>query len=321
VIGRTVIALVGCTATGKTAVAEHVADALGGEVVCADSRQVFRELEIGTGKPTPPERQERPHHLFESLSVAAYAPLSTEGAGPRATAGWYARAARDTCAAIHARSHVPVLVGGSGLYLRAAQSGLAPTPPVDAAVRQRVMAELERLGPAALHERLLRGDAISARAIHASDAQRITRALEVLESTGRPLAWWRERPATPAVEGAWRIFRLTAHPDELRRRIEQRTRWMFDSGLVEETRSLIAHGLGGAIARLRAIGYDETLAMLDGRLGRAEAESLTRLRTAQLAKRQRTWFAHQLESEEIPTDGASSVQLAEQVVARTRRAG
>jgi tRNA dimethylallyltransferase len=128
---RVVVALVGCTASGKTAVGELVARGLDGEVVCADSRQVFRELDIGTGKPSAAERAARPHHLFDSLSVAAYGPAA--GDAPRATAGWYARAARAACAAVHARERVPVLVGGSGLYLRAAREGLAPTPEVDPA--------------------------------------------------------------------------------------------------------------------------------------------------------------------------------------------
>jgi tRNA dimethylallyltransferase len=318
---RVVIALVGCTATGKTAVAERVASALNGEVVCADSRQVFRELDIGTGKPAAQERSQSPHHLFEGLSVRAYASGAEAAALPRATAGWYARAAREVCAGIQQRGRVPVLVGGSGLYLRAAQQGLAPTPAIDPGVRERLAAELAAVGSAALHQRLAEQDAISARVIHVSDAQRITRALEVLESTGEPLSWWRARPATPAVEGEWRTFRLTTEPDELRRRIEQRTHWMFESGLIEETRALIRQGLRVALERLRAIGYDEVLAMDQGAMNLESAEVRTRLRTAQLAKRQRTWFAHQLKSQEIPTEGRTDAQLADQVVARARGAG
>src|SRR5262245_66665658 len=113
---RRVVAVVGATATGKTALGEALADALGGEVVCADSRQVYRELEIGTGKPTPAERAQRTHHLFDALAL-----------GARASAGWYARAAREACAAIHARGRVAVLVGGSVLYVEAARAGRPPT--------------------------------------------------------------------------------------------------------------------------------------------------------------------------------------------------
>jgi len=316
---RVVVALVGCTASGKTAVGELVACGLDGEVVCADSRQVFRELDIGTGKPPAAERAARPHHLFDSLSVTAYGPAA--GDAPRATAGWYARAARVACAAVHARGRVPVLVGGSGLYLRAAREGLTPTPEVDPAIREQLQGELAARGAAALHRRLGERDPAAARAIHAADGQRITRALEVIESTGHGLAWWREQPATAAVEGEWRAFLLAVPPDELRRRIERRTHWMFENGLIDETQALIRRGLRPAMAALHAIGYDETLALMAGELERPAAEQRTRLRTAQLAKRQRTWFRHQMRAERIDASGDSDERLAAQVIAQVRRAG
>jgi tRNA dimethylallyltransferase len=280
---------------------------------------VFRELDIGTGKPSAAERAARPHHLFDSLSVAAYGPAA--GDAPRATAGWYARAARAACAAIHARGRVPVMVGGSGLYLRAAREGLAPTPEVDPAIRERLQRELAARGAAALHGQLAELDPAAARAIHVADAQRITRALEVLESTGHGLAWWRERPATAAVEGEWHAFLLAVPPEELRRRIERRTHWMFENGLLEETHALIQQRQRPALAALHAIGYDEALALIAGEIERPAAEQRTRLRTAQLAKRQRTWFRHQLRAERIDASGASDAQLAATVIARVRRAG
>jgi tRNA dimethylallyltransferase len=316
---RVVVALVGCTASGKTAVGELVARGLDGEVVCADSRQVFRELDVGTGKPSAAERAARPHHLFDSLSVAAYGPAAGDAA--RATAGWYARAARAACAAVHARGRVPVLVGGSGLYLRAAREGLAPTPEVDPAIRERLQSELAARGAAALHLQLVDRDPAAARVIHAADAQRITRALEVIESTGHGLGWWREQPATAAVEGEWHAFLLAVPPEELRRRIERRTRWMFENGLIDETRALIQQRLRPALTALRAIGYDEALALIVGDVARPDAELRTRLRTAQLAKRQRTWFRHQMRAERIEASGASDEQLAARVIAHVRRAG
>lgn len=318
-----VIALVGCTATGKTAVAERVAAELNGEVVCADSRQVFRELDIGTGKPSREERARLPHHLFASRTVAAYAPDADE-AGPesvRATAGWYARAAREVCAGIHARGRVPVLVGGSGLYLGAARNGLAPTPEVDPEVRVRIARQLAAEGPAGMHARLVERDPEGARTVRASDPQRVSRALEVLESTGKSILWWRERPANAAVDGEWITLQLVMEPGALRQRIEHRTRWMFEHGLIEETRALTERGLGPALERLRAIGYDEALALSAGRLDRAAAEERTRLRTNQLAKRQRTWFRHQLDSVPVPADSGSPEQLADVVLARFRRGG
>ncbi len=294
-----IVAIVGATATGKTDVAEAVAEALGGEVVCADSRQVYRELEIGTGKPAPEQRVARPHHLFEALRL-----------GQRASAGWYAAAAGAACAAVHARGHVPVLVGGSGLWLHAAQHGLSAEPPHDDLVRDRVRTALGREGPEALHARLARVDPASAARIGPRDRQRITRALEVYEASGRPLSWWHAREGGPVVAGTWSVFELTLAPAALDGRIERRTRWMFEAGLVEETRALVEAGKEPALRALRAVGYDEALALLAGRLTRAEAEARTNLRTRQLAKRQRTWFRHQIEAVRLEGEGRSAAELA-----------
>lgn len=288
-MGGLIVVIAGATATGKTDLAEAVAARLGAEVVCADSRQVFRELVIGTGKPDAEAFAARPHHLFDARTLADPA-----GEG-RASAGWYARAARAVCAEVHARGRPVVLVGGSGLYLAAARRGLASEPPHDPEVRARIRREMEAEGPEALHARLGRGDPESAARLGPRDRQRIARALEVLESSGRTLGWWRRQPPGPGVAGAWRTVVLDGPPAALDPRIETRTRWMFDHGLVEETRGLVAAGLGGPLAALRAVGYDEALDLAAGRLARADAEARVNLRTRQLAKRQRTWFRHQFE--------------------------
>lgn len=288
-----VIAVVGATATGKTDLGEALAGSLGGEVVCADSRQVFRELEIGTGKPAPAERGARPHHLFDALEF-----------GQRPSAGWYAKAVGAVGGAIHARGRTPVLVGGSGLWLRAAQHGLSGEPPHDEQVRARIQAELEAVGPEILHERLARVDPVTATRLSPRDRQRITRALEVHEASGQPLSWWHERQGEPAVAGEWRVFELTFEPATLDERIGRRTRWMFESGLVEETQALVAAGHEAPLRALRAVGYDEVLELLAGRLTRDDAETRTNLRTRQLAKRQRTWFRHQVEA--VRVDGGSA---------------
>jgi tRNA dimethylallyltransferase len=290
--GGAALALVGATATGKTALAERLAERLGAEVVCADSRQVFRELEIGTGKPAPAARAARPHHLFDALAL-----------GQRPSAGWYARAARGAGAEVRARGRLPLLCGGSGLWLRAAQRGLAGTPPHDPRRRARLAAELEALGPEALHARLAACDPVTARRLARRDAQRIARALEVWEASGRPLSWWHEHAPPPAAAERWRVVELVVSPAALRERIARRTRWMFDNGLVEETAALLAAGRGAALRHLRAIGYDEAVAMLEGRLPRPEAEARVNRRTAQLAKRQRTWFRHQVEAVRLEAEG------------------
>lgn len=298
-----IIALVGATATGKSALGEALAERVEGEVVCADSRQVFRELEIGTGKPDPRERAARPHHLFDALSLAEGSSL--------ASAGWYARTASATCAAIAARGRVAVLVGGSGLYLRAARLGLAATPPAVPAIRQRLRAEALALGPEALHRRLAGIDAVAAARLDPRDAQRITRALEVWEASGKPLTWWHERPLEGAVRGEWHGIELVVPPAALRTRIVARTAWMFENGLIEETRALIARGLAEPLGRLRAVGYDEAMECTAGRLTRAEAETRTSQRTAQLAKRQRTWFRKQWEGTRIEAEGVPLPALLE----------
>ncbi len=286
---RTLVAVVGATATGKSDLGEALARALGGEVVCADARQVFRELETGTGKPAPADRAALPHHLFDALALEE-----------RPSAGWYARAAAAACEAIFARGRVPVLVGGSGLYLRALLEGLHPEPPHDAAVRARLRADLEAGGAEALHDRLARVDPAAAARLAPRDRQRVTRALEVYESSGRTLSDWHARAKADGLAADARLLEVTCAPAALAGRIERRTAAMFAGGLVEETRALREAGREEALERLRAIGYDEALALLRGDLAIAGAIDATNRRTRQLAKRQRTWFRHQVEAARLP---------------------
>jgi tRNA dimethylallyltransferase len=296
-----IVALVGATATGKTDLGEALAGAIDGEIVCCDSRQVFRELEVGTGKPTAAERARRPHHLFDALGV-----------GGQPSAGWYAAAVHEVCARVHARGRTPVLVGGSGLYLSAAQHGLAEQPPRDSERRARLNEALAHEGPEALHHRLAALDPAAAARLAPRDRQRIVRALEIVEGSGRPLAWWRERPRTGgagAPPAAWRVIELVVPAATLAERIAVRTHAMFEHGLIEEARGLLERGLGPALGALRAVGYDEAVALLEGRLDRAQAEARTTLRTRQLAKRQRTWFRHQVHAARLDASTAGPAAL------------
>jgi len=297
---RRILAIVGATATGKTDLAESLAEAIGGEVVCADSRQVFRDLDVGTGKPDPATRAARPHHLFEAL-----------GLEDAASAGWYAGAAGAACAAIHGRGRIPVLVGGSGLYLAAAREGLAPTPPADPAVRARLADAWRAQGTPALHARLAQGDPETASRLAPNDSQRVRRALEVLEATGRPLSWWHRQPARGAIAGDWRVLELRVAPAPLAARIERRARWMFEHGITTEAESIERRGLGAALEALRAVGYDEALALLRGTLTREQAIARTGLRTRQLAKRQRTWFRHQPAGAQLEAGDDAGPRLAD----------
>lgn len=289
----TILAIVGATATGKTEVGEALAARLGGEIVCADSRQVYAELEIGTGKPAPAARAERPHHLFDALSL-----------GLPASAGWYARAAAAACTAIFARGAIPVLVGGSGLYLRALQTGLSGQPPQAPEIRARLLAEAETLGHDALHRRLAEHDPATAARVAPRDVQRITRALEVLEASGKPLSWWHQAPVRAPLDAAWHVFEIQVEAEELGRRIAARTRAMFAGGLVDEVRAVLGAGREAELRALAAVGYDEALDLISGASTHAEAEERTNRRTRQLAKRQRTWFRHQIQAERV--DGSAS---------------
>ena len=283
-----IVAIVGATATGKTDLGEAIARALGGEVVCADARQVFAELDIGTGKPTRAERAARPHHLFEALSL-----------GDRASAGTWARLARRACGELMARGVTPVLVGGSGLYLRALMEGLNAEPPHAPEVRERLLAQLAAEGPEALHARLAGVDPVTAARLAPRDRQRIVRALEVHAASGRALSWWHAHAPREGLAGDWRVLELACASAVLAGRIERRTHSMFEGGLVEETRALLDRGLRAPLQHLRAIGYDEAIDLLEGRRDRDSAESLTTSRTRALAKRQGTWFRHQVRAERM----------------------
>ena len=280
---RRAVLIAGATASGKSDLGEAVARAIGGEVVCADARQVFRELEIGTGKPTPEERAVLPHHLFDALAL-----------GERPSAGRFAREAGRVAEGLFARGVTPVFVGGSGLYVRALLEGLHALPEHDPVAREALMQELAAMGPEALHQRLAQLDPDGASRIEPGDRQRIVRALEVHSTSGRSLSDWHAEGARSGLAAHWHVFLVQWDSAELSERITLRTQAMFDGGLIAETQSLLEAGKGAALASLHAIGYDEALAVLAGRTDRAAAVIRTTQRTRQLAKRQRTWFRHQL---------------------------
>jgi tRNA dimethylallyltransferase len=284
-----VIVLAGPTASGKTALAVALAEALGGEVVSADSRQVYRRLDAATAKPTPEQRRRVRHWLVDC-------------AGPEETydAGRFAREASAAIADIRARGRLPVVCGGTGLYLKALLEGLAPLPPRDAALRARLEAEAARLGPAALHERLAKADATAAAAIPPANLPRVIRALEVLELTGRPItAHWREGRA--GAVPAELVLRLELEPAESRRRIEARARAMWPA-LLEEVRALVPAVYNGEEPGFTSLGYPQALAALGGECSAEEGLSAMISATAAYAKRQRTWLRGQLDA--VPLDAA-----------------
>jgi tRNA dimethylallyltransferase len=270
-----VVAVVGPTATGKTALAVALAQRLGGEVVNADSMQLYRGMDIGTAKPDVAERGGVPHHLLdvwhvrEPASVAEYRDL--------------ARAEIDR---LRAAGTVPLLVGGSGLYVRAVLDEL-DFPGTDAALRARLEEELAEVGPAGLHERLARLDPAAAAAVLPSNGRRIVRALEVIELTGGPFRAQlpEPRPHYPAV-----VVGLDRDPAELDERIALRVDRMWAAGFVDEVAALDADGLREGPTASRALGYAQVLAQFDGTLTAAEARERTVGTTRRFVRRQRSWF-------------------------------
>ena len=272
------IAIVGPTAAGKSELSLRVAGALDGEVVNADSMQLYRGMDIGTGKLTPGQQAGIRHHLLDVWDVTEPASVSE-----------YQRLARAVIADIAARGRTPVLVGGSGLYVRAAIDNL-DFPGTDPALRARLEDELAATGPAVLHARLASLDPAAAAAILPGNGRRIVRALEVIELSGRPFS--ATLPAYHAIRPTVQIGLDVPRP-ELDRRIADRVRQMWADGLVDEVRRLadgVQGGLRAGRTASRALGYAQVLRVLDGEWTERQAKEETVRATRRFARRQESWF-------------------------------
>ncbi|MGY1624925.1 tRNA (adenosine(37)-N6)-dimethylallyltransferase MiaA [Geodermatophilus sp. SYSU D00965] len=270
-----VVALVGPTATGKTALGVALARRLGGEVVNADSMQLYRGMDIGTAKPDVAERDGVPHHLLDVWHVRQAASVAE-----------YRRLARAEIDRLRAAGTVPLLVGGSGLYVRAVLDEL-DFPGTDPGVRARLAAELAEAGPAVLHARLAAVDPAAAAAVLPSNGRRIVRALEVVEITGGP---FRAQLPDPRPHYQAVVVGLDRDPAELDRRIAVRVDRMWAAGFVAEVEALAADGLREGPTASRALGYAQVLAQLDGALTAEEARERTVSTTRRFVRRQRSWF-------------------------------
>jgi tRNA dimethylallyltransferase len=270
-----VIAVVGPTAAGKSELSLRLSLALGGEVVNADSMQLYAGMDIGTAKLSPAQWRGVPHHLLDIWDVRQAASVAT-----------YQRLAREAIAAIRARGRVPVLAGGSGLYLRAALDNLE-FPGTDPAVRGRLEGELAAAGPGALHARLASLDPAAAEAILPSNGRRIVRALEVIEVAGRAFA-----AVLPEYESRYPVIQIGLRVDraELDRRIAERTARMWREGFVDEVATLERAGLREGRTASRALGYAQVLRFLAGECGEDEARAQTIVATRRFARRQEAWF-------------------------------
>ena len=275
--GRPILALIGPTAVGKTALGLDLAERLSGEIISADSRQVYRPLTIGTAKPSPEELARVRHHFIDEWELDE--PFS---------AGRFAEAATARIEDVLDRGRTPVVVGGSTLYLEALLHGLAEIPETTPETRDRLMARLHDEGGAVLFRELQRLDPASAATMDATKTQRIVRALEVLLDTGKPLsAYHADRPAP---RFAFAPVVLTRPRAELYDRINRRVDAMLDAGLLDENRRLLEAGIEPSANPLRTIGYREPLAHLRGEIGYDEMVRRLKQNTRRYAKRQLTWF-------------------------------
>lgn len=281
-----VVVIGGPTGVGKTAAGIELARALDGEIVGADSVQIFRYMDIGSAKPTPAERAAAPHHLIDVADPDE--PWD---------AARYARAARRVVADIHNRGRLPLVAGGTGLYIRALVAGIFSlgSPPEDSTagdpdLRRRLREEAAALGSPALRQRLAEKDPEAAARIHPNDAFRIVRALEVLEVTGRPLS--AHQAEHEFGDAPYRLFRIGLYREReaLYARIERRVDAMLAEGLLEEVRCLLGRGYGSELKPMSAIGYRHMVDYLAGRVDWAETVRLLKRDTRRYAKRQLTWF-------------------------------
>ncbi len=259
--------------------AERLGAGAGTEIVCCDSLQVYRGMDVGTGKPSASERARVPHHMLDLVSPDQ----------PFDAARW-AALARQAAADIAARGRTPLVVGGTGLYFRALTRGLFQAPPPDPVIRGRHRQEVTEQGPAALHARLAAVDAESAARLPAADVVRVSRALEVFEQTGVTVGELRRRAAAPSPGPPPFVVVLDPPLSELRARIDARVDAMMAAGFLDEVRALRAAGYGPPHKPLRSLGYRELGLHIDGALSLVEAVSATKAATASYARRQRTWF-------------------------------
>jgi tRNA dimethylallyltransferase len=272
------LAVVGPTGAGKSALALHLAQALHGEIVNCDSVQVYRGLEIGSAKLPAGQRRGIPHHLVDIVDP-----------GGELTAGAYASLARAALDDLKIRGVLPIVAGGTGFYLRALLAGLSPAPPRDSGLRVRLTA-LARRRPAALHRFLRHHDPPSAARIHPNDHQKLMRAIELTRLAGQPASRVQSFPRHGLT--GFRILRIGLHPPRpsLQQALDARSAEMFRRGLIEETRALLDSGVDPRAKSLQTLGYKQAVEFLSGQLPLADALLECQSKTRQYAKRQMTWF-------------------------------
>lgn len=278
-----VVVIAGPTASGKSALAVDVAGALDGVVVNADSMQVYRDLRVLSARPSPEDEARAPHRLYGVLDAAE-----------ACSAGRWRDMAEAEVRAAWAAGRLPLVVGGTGLYIRALMEGIAPTPEVPEEVRRTARALQGRIGTRALFERLAEADAKTAARLDPDNTQRVVRAWEVLQATGRPLAEWQDAPPVGRLEAEWLVVAVLPPRAAVYAAAERRFLAMLEAGALDEVRALMARDLDSDLPAMKALGVPELMAWLRGEMTGDEAVAAAQKATRRYAKRQFTWLRHQL---------------------------
>ncbi len=276
---RPLVVLLGPTAVGKSRVGAQVAQYFGTEVLTADSRQVYRGMDIGTDKPTVDERQGVPHRLIDLADPAEI--FNT---------GWYRRAALAEIDRLYGENRLPFVVGGTGLYIRTLVRGLCPAPPSDPEVRAELIQMSREQGRDRLHAELIRVDPETAARLHPNDEAKVMRALEVYRLSGQPMSAVQRDHGFQEAPFSTLLIGLQRSKEELYRRIEERIDWQLAHGMVQETRALLDRGYRRDGGAMTGLGYRQVAAHVSGECDYAEMVRLFKRDTRRFAKRQMTWF-------------------------------
>ncbi len=281
--GKKALIVAGPTASGKSALAAAIAREFGGVVINADAMQVYRELRVVSARPTPDEEAAVPHRLY-----------GVWPAGEHGTVGKWREAALAEIAAAHETGKLPILCGGTGMYLKLIVEGLSPVPPVPPEIRERARARHAELGASAFHAELARRDPVAGAKLSPNDTQRVLRAWEVVEAHGAALSAF--HAAAPLAHARWPALLLDPPREELGARIDLRVDRMIAEGAVDEVRALLTQNLPDTLPAMRALGVPELAAHLRGEYDLPSAINALKAGTRQFAKRQRTWFRNQLKA-------------------------
>ena len=273
------LVIVGPTAVGKTKIGIELAEKLGGEIVSADSRQVYRFMDIGTAKPAPSDLRKIPHHMIDVVNP-----------DEEYTVADYSCGAHIAIKSIFEKCKIPIMVGGSGLYIRAIIDGIFPGPGRDVKIREKLEKEAKKNGISPLYNRLCGVDPVSSSRIHQRDLRRIIRALEIYEITGKPISLLQEEGKKEKIAYDTVMIGLNRPRKELYRRIEERVEEIFQHGFIEEVKRLLRKGYGRNLISMEALGYREVISFLEGEISLGLAKKKIQQNTCHYARRQLIWF-------------------------------